>query len=229
MIISHRHKFIFIKLRKTAGTSLEIALSGICGDHDVITSISDADERVRQALGYPGPRNTVIPFRHYRPAHWKDLIMNGRRRHYYNHMPATLIKPTLPKNIWDEYFKFCFERNPWDKVISHYYHRNRSNKYDGIMDYLLHDKGDGIMGMEAYTINGQVAVDRIFRYEELDAALKELSTVLNLSDELKMPDYRAKSQFRKDHRSYREILTEEEAALIAKMFEADIALLGYKY
>ncbi|MEL6382956.1 MAG: chondroitin 4-O-sulfotransferase, partial [Cyanobacteria bacterium J06626_18] len=31
MIISHEYKFIFLKTRKTAGTSIEIALSKFCG------------------------------------------------------------------------------------------------------------------------------------------------------------------------------------------------------
>ena len=35
MIISHKHKFIFFKTRKTAGTSLQIALSEFCEDGDV--------------------------------------------------------------------------------------------------------------------------------------------------------------------------------------------------
>ena len=37
MIISHKHKFIFFKTRKTAGTSLQIALSEFCGSDDIIT------------------------------------------------------------------------------------------------------------------------------------------------------------------------------------------------
>ena len=38
MIISHEHKFIFLKTRKTAGTSIELALSDLCGARDIITS-----------------------------------------------------------------------------------------------------------------------------------------------------------------------------------------------
>ena len=40
MIISHRHKFIFLKAQKVAGTSVEVALAQHCGEDDIVTSIS---------------------------------------------------------------------------------------------------------------------------------------------------------------------------------------------
>ena len=43
MIASHQHRFIFLKTRKTAGTSVEIALSKVCGPDDIITEISPED------------------------------------------------------------------------------------------------------------------------------------------------------------------------------------------
>ena len=37
MIVSHKHKFIFFKTRKTAGSSLQVALAEHCGTGDIIT------------------------------------------------------------------------------------------------------------------------------------------------------------------------------------------------
>jgi hypothetical protein len=47
MIISHEHKFIFLKTKKTAGTSIELAVSQLCGPDDVITPLAMADEVLR--------------------------------------------------------------------------------------------------------------------------------------------------------------------------------------
>jgi hypothetical protein len=40
MIASRLHNFIFIKTMKTAGTSIEMALSPHCGPDDILTPIS---------------------------------------------------------------------------------------------------------------------------------------------------------------------------------------------
>ena len=229
MIISHKHKFIFIKLRKTAGTSIEMALAGICGEEDIITPISKEDEKARLELGCQGAQNYDVPMRYYGITDWKNRIFKGKKKYYYNHMPATEIKANIPVDIWSDYFKFCFERNPWDKTISHYFHRNRSGDFSSIMDYLRHDEGDMIRGFDMYSIDGKVAVDKVFAYEKMETALEEVSVILNLPDKLTLPEYRAKSEFRTDKRPYSEILTEEEASAIADRYAREIDLMGYKY
>ena len=65
MIVSHKHKFIFIKTVKTAGTSLEVALSEFCGSKDIITKIAPDDEEYRKSLGYLGPQNYLYNPKQY--------------------------------------------------------------------------------------------------------------------------------------------------------------------
>ena len=48
MIISHKHKFIFLKVQKTAGTSMEIALSEHCGAGDILTPLHPDDEAMTE-------------------------------------------------------------------------------------------------------------------------------------------------------------------------------------
>lgn len=57
MIFSYLHNFLFLKGRKVAGTSFEVALSKICGAEDILTPISPVDERYRIDLGYRHAQN----------------------------------------------------------------------------------------------------------------------------------------------------------------------------
>ena len=57
MIFSELHNFLFLKGRKVASTSFEVALSKICGADDVITPITPVDERHRINLGYRHAQN----------------------------------------------------------------------------------------------------------------------------------------------------------------------------
>lgn len=51
MIVSLRHGFWFVRPRKVAGTSVEMALSTLCDDADIASPMLPVDERVRQELG----------------------------------------------------------------------------------------------------------------------------------------------------------------------------------
>ncbi len=63
MIYSRQSDFLFIKGRKVGGTSMEIALSILCGPEDIITPITPVDERERLRRGGRGAQNYSGPLR----------------------------------------------------------------------------------------------------------------------------------------------------------------------
>lgn len=219
-IISHKYKFIFVRVRKTASTSMHVALSKFCGPLDIIAHIGDRD----QLESKPMQNN------------WKYLP--SRKHVFYNHIPAFRIREMIAemdKNIWDDYYKFCFERNPWDKTISQYYfHRQRSQYghrtfHQFIMHGTLPRFSDYRLYSEEDPNDDTVIVDKVYKYEEMNEAFKDLEKRLGLPEPIVMPEKRYKGWTRKDFRPYQEVLNEEEKNRIAKVFHKEIKLLGYTY
>lgn len=230
MIISHDYKFIFIKTNKTAGTSIEIALSRFCGPNDIITTIPEKDEEIRRSLGYRGPQNYLVPSSEMNLQESRRLARKGKKeRKYYNHISANRIRRYIGQPIWDSYFKFCVERNPWDRLISMYYWHCKSEPRPTIAEFLDSDipLRLKLRGRDLYMIDGRVAVDVVCRFESLSEDLEKIRLQLGIPEKLELP--RTKSTFRKDKRNYREILSDAERARIAELFAEEIDLIGYQY
>ncbi len=229
MIISHKYKFIFLKTSKTGGTSIEIALSKHCGPDDIITRISPRDEETRQGLGYRGAQNYLKPIWDGGLGGTFKRIVNQQPILFYNHISAFGIKALIGETVWQSYYKFCFERNPWDRVISQYYWRNTSEPRPEISEFVASGIPSTLKrrGFNLYTIDGEIAVDKICRYENIDEEMEMVRSHLGIPEKLALP--RAKSQYRKDRRGYREILGETEKLRIAELFRDEINLFGYKF
>ena len=58
-IISYNKNFIFVKSRKTGGTSMEIALSKFCGAEDIIAPIGPFGEDERKSRKFLSPQNYI--------------------------------------------------------------------------------------------------------------------------------------------------------------------------
>ena len=231
MIISHKYKFIFLKTSKTAGTSIEIALSKFCDEKDVITPISPKDEIIRQSLGYRGPQNYISTFREYKFMDWLNFFLkykNKRKKQYYNHITATRTKKILGNEKWNEYYKFCFVRNPWDRVISQYFWRTK-NKNPKFSKFIKskHYKDLIKKGENIYTINNNIVVDKIFKYEEINESMIKLKKILNLPDEIKLPI--TKSNTRKIKKDYKTFLSNNNRDYIYNTFKKEIKKFNYKY
>lgn len=230
MIISHKYKFIFIKTNKTAGTSIEIALSKFCGPNDIITPISAEDEETRRNLGYPGPQNHQSPIWQYGVLDAIKWATKGKQKlRFYNHISANAVIALIGKEMWDSYYTFCFERNPWDRVISYYYWEHQSEPRPTIQEFISTNK---IMvlkrgGYGNYTIDGNIVVDKVCKFENLSEELDAIRKLVGIPEQLELP--RAKSGTRKDRRSYRDVLGEEDRTSISELFRDEIRMLGYEW
>lgn len=227
MIISHKHKFIFIKTEKTAGTSLEIALSKFCGDQDVITPISPEDEAYRKELGYSSAQNFVVPKNRLSKMDRLNSLLGRKKFQFFNHMDAVRVRKYVDSNIWDNYYKFAFERNPYDKLISWYYWKGGADKYQSLSKFIESGDAAKLRGFDLYALNNEIIVDDVYLFEDLDASLEKISQKLKLPETLKMPEKKLKGGVRKTKQHYSELLTKEDKEWVRKVFAREFANFNY--
>jgi len=229
MIISHKYKFIFLKTAKTASTSIEIALSKHCGKKDNITPMLPPDEQIRSSLHYRGAQNYLAPLTDYSIKEMISLVLrrSEKKQRYFNHISAEAVKKYVGDKTWNDYYKFCVERNPWERLISLYYWVCQSEPRPTISEFLESEPPLWLkkFGFDLYTINEQVAVNKICLYENLEEELEQVRLLLHIPEKLQLPQ--AKAQHRKDKRSYRDILDEKQIRKIEQMFSKEISLFGY--
>ena len=228
MIISHKYKFIFIKTTKTAGTSIEVFLSQFCGDDDILTPFNVPEEG-HSPRNFSGLWNPIPEMLLNRGLKRLSVLRRlTKRRKFYNHMPAKIVRGLVPPATWDGYFKFCVERNPWDKTLSHY-HMIKSRKGGELSfeSYLRH--GRFPLNHPIYTDNdGRVIVDQVIKYESLTTELGELFARLGIPFNGSL-GAQAKSGFRKDRTPYQQVYTEDQRRVIERAFAREIELHGYRF
>ncbi|CAN5295714.1 MAG: hypothetical protein ACR2NT_11820 [Acidimicrobiia bacterium] len=230
MIVGHDLGFVFVKTSKTAGTSLEIGLSKFLGPGDVISTMRPEDEEIRRSLGYRGPQNNMAPFWEYRPADVARLVTRGERRERFgSHTSAHEARRVLGKEKWENYFTFCFERNPFERVISQYYWWQGKGKGTASLEQFI-TRGSGLESLKGrgsglYMEDGKMIVDQVYRYEDLEEALVDIAGRLKLPEPLTLP--RSKSGTRTDRRPYQEVLTPAQQDRIRSVFAEELVMFGY--
>ena len=233
MIISHKYKFIFIKTRKTAGSSIQTYLCSLCGDEDIVTPI-DKPEGSYNPRNYKGFFNPLPRMQEQYPSSKKMLrtlwrCMSGRK--FNSRIMASHIRRRIPQNIWDSYYKFTVDRNPWDKVLSHFHFvRQWYKAYSeniSFDEYL--DTADLPYNYEIYTDkNKDLMVDRVIRYENLNEELGEVFADLGVPYEGALNVFE-KSHYRKEKKNYQESYSDNQMQSVADKFSFEIGLHGYSF
>jgi hypothetical protein len=237
MIVSHRHRFIFLKTKKTASSSVELALSEICGPDDIITPLIPADEKLRHGRG---PQNYAIPVRQ------RALVAPLRRMmgatparaglEFYNHMPATKVRAALPRDVWEGYAKVAVERNPWDREVSLYFWETRQLPEENrplFSDFVLKRPAlERVKNVQLYSIDGKIVVDRFLRYERLADDFAAFMADLGVEPPPALPH--AKSSHRPaasrgDEPAYRHFYDEATREAVARYYAREIAHFGYTF
>lgn len=98
MILLENPPVLFLKPRKVAGTSFEIALSKYATGHSVITPISPEDEATRKKLGYRTAQNYALsPFEVMmnRSQVLRAIYHRSRPLKYFNHISASRARSLL--------------------------------------------------------------------------------------------------------------------------------------
>ena len=199
MLISQRHKFIFVHVQKTGGSSIWRALKPFCDASDFA------------------------------------LI---ERHGLSSHATAGQIIEAVGREVWDEYFTFAFERNPWDKCLSLYYYQLQNwDRYRKLFrprnptfrqwfyPYgFLRKKLKPSIRM--YSEHGQPCVKFLGRYERLAEDFTEICRRIGIGP-VNLP-VRNKSRLRQGS-DYRPHFTEPMRRRVERVYHREIELLGYSF
>lgn len=204
MIISHKHKFIFIHCRKVAGSSFKVAFAPFIGDRDIV--IGSWNEILRsgvplnkaavRCLWQPRPLIFYVMGRLARKTHGESIniaIKSFYARGLSNNPPHPTAQEAEDYffDAWKSYKKFAFVRNPFERLASDYFWRLRATgKQATFAQYLkLLEKKDcrngfvhpgGVSNWEMIAKGQDIIVDHIGRYEKLDEDIKTICDTLNL-------------------------------------------------
>jgi len=217
MLLSPRHRFLFVHIAKTGGTSVRAAL-----------------QRGRWTDPWYWPMFLCSRFSH----------LSGHRigTKLPRHAKVIAAKELLPRDYFDELFKFAFVRNPWDLQVSSFHHIRRERpqylgghddfaaflrwKLDPDRPYQYHvDTSIELQSDYLIDLRGTIIVDFIGRYERLHDDFAEACQRIGIHAPA-LPHRRQATDRSRDYRRYYDDTTAE---LVAVHFARDIDLLGYSF
>jgi hypothetical protein len=222
MIVSHEHRFIFLKTRKTAGTSVEVFLAPLAGDDAIVTPVADLPS-------HPA-RNHTRTIRRYRSLLAGSHVREMRRdvasgQWFVNHSGARIVRARIGPRRWRSYFKFCFERDPWEKTVSKYFYvfAGMANP-PPFGEWVLRDELPS--DFDRYSLDHRsVAVDFIGRHAHLEDDLAHALRQVGIDAPVALT--REKAGLRPEGTSAGELFDAASSERVASVFRREIAAFGY--
>ena len=151
------------------------------------------------------------------------------------HLDIMEIKESVSDDIFSEYFKFGFVRNPWDRAVS-LYHRQEGIQlrdrmsFEEFIDYHNYATDTCIHPtqkkhqLDFFTNkSGNVIVDFIGRFENLQQDFNVIC------DKIGIPIQELPHVNKSQHKHYIEYYTEKTRQIVAKKYAKDIEYFGYEF
>ncbi len=210
MLISHSHKFVMIHVYKVAGSSIRGVLNPYAAISWRQSSLKD------KWIGV------------------KNLNHKCFSSQFGGHDKAVDLKENFPNQLFENYFKFAFVRNPWDWQVSlymfglkdknHYQHELFKSfvDFEAYLDWRikedLHLQKDFVVDKE-----GKLLVDFIGRLENLQ------KDFMHICKEVKVPTVNLPHLNKSNSRKYQSFYNENTKQKVAEAFKEDIEFFNYSY
>lgn len=217
MLISHDKKFIFFHVAKVAGLSLREALNPYIREPEKF--------KIRRPLKMiDGKVNPLYLI-------WESALL---------HASAKVTRDELGEPIFSDYFKFAFVRNPWDWQVSMYHfilkekehpHHQQVSTFSSFSDYvkwMIGEEKPFARGAKRFQKDmlcdelGNIIVDYVGRYENLDYDFSYICQFLNLNAKIPFLN-------KSTHKPYQYYYDQDTYNLVAKYAKDDIDLFGYSF
>lgn len=213
VLVSHIYKFIYLKNYKVAGSSVESFFGQFCIDPSKKEQYSFEDKQDEQVTqwGILGSR-----------------LLRGPKPIWFNHKSAKEVKEDIGDTIFNNYYKFCVVRNPYDLMVSSYFWEQCKNL--DFKSYCKQYVNTNIKSnLTRMFIDKSPVCNYYIRYENL------INDILVVLDILKITDYNIndlphhKSNITPKNISYRDYYDDETKEIVSKLFEKEIEMFDYKF
>ncbi len=157
------------------------------------------------------------------------------------HLSAKEVIEIVGKERWEKSYKFTFVRNPWDKVVSHYKYRIKTNQtnlrdnpisfsewvkltYGDDKNLFYYDKPKMFQPQNEWLLNDEdkIDIDMIGKFENINKDFQIIADQIGCDSKL---PHRNKTE----KVDYREFYNDETKAIVAKWFQRDIELFKYEF
>jgi len=159
----------------------------------------------------------------------------------YQHARASDILDAVGRDRWLRLTTFSTIRNPWDRLVSLYHWRIKTNQtglaespipFDAWLDLCLRDhdphyvKNPLMLAPQTYWLKneaGILLVERLLRFEHLASDFASLCLKVGLPP-LKLPHLK-----KTDRKHYSRYFSERDMELVERVYEEDIDSFGYRF